>query len=269
MSLDEQEPSATAHYAREDCERFIRTVDLVPEGEGLALEIGANPYFITLLLRWFRPALKVSCTNFFLESHGVATQSVRVLAPSGQEEHHRFDYHNVNVEASSPQGFPFPDESFDGVLFCEVIEHLQMDPLRALREIWRVLRPGGWLILTTPNVARLVNVVRLVEGNNLYDPYSGHGPYGRHNREYSISELRAIGAYTGFELDDLYTSDVFGEEVEELRISDGLAALLHPRVHELGQYIFTRWHKGPTEPRPGKPSWLYMSYGPDEMVDMR
>jgi SAM-dependent methyltransferase len=39
---------------------------------------------------------------------------------------------------------------FDTVISCETVEHLP-DPQRALREIQRVLRPGGRLLLTTPN----------------------------------------------------------------------------------------------------------------------
>jgi SAM-dependent methyltransferase len=44
---------------------------------------------------------------------------------------------------------PFDDESFDTVVSTEVLEHVP-DPLRALREMHRVLRPSGHLILTTP-----------------------------------------------------------------------------------------------------------------------
>ena len=47
---------------------------------------------------------------------------------------------------------PFPDESFDAAVCTEVLEHL-FEPQVATREIWRVLRPGGHLIATVPNVA--------------------------------------------------------------------------------------------------------------------
>ena len=47
---------------------------------------------------------------------------------------------------------PFEDASFDGVLCTEVLEHL-FDPLGALEEIRRVLRPGGRVVMTVPNVA--------------------------------------------------------------------------------------------------------------------
>ncbi|MGH7650174.1 MAG: class I SAM-dependent methyltransferase [Gemmatimonadaceae bacterium] len=45
---------------------------------------------------------------------------------------------------------PFPDANFDVVIMVEVIEHV-MDKPAVLREIFRVLRPGGRFFLTTPN----------------------------------------------------------------------------------------------------------------------
>lgn len=51
-------------------------------------------------------------------------------------------------------GLPYPDESFDLVVLTEVIEHLE-NHRAALGEVARVLRPGGHLILTTPNIMRL------------------------------------------------------------------------------------------------------------------
>ena len=51
---------------------------------------------------------------------------------------------------ASIQDIPVEDAAFDIVISCETIEHV-VDPLRALREVCRVLRPGGRLLLTTPN----------------------------------------------------------------------------------------------------------------------
>lgn len=44
---------------------------------------------------------------------------------------------------------PFPDGAFSGVVLTEVLEHCT-DPPRAMREVFRVLRPGGLLLVTSP-----------------------------------------------------------------------------------------------------------------------
>jgi len=40
-----------------------------------------------------------------------------------------------------------------------------------LATIHRILRPDGWLVLTTPNVASLQNILALLHGRNVYKPY--------------------------------------------------------------------------------------------------
>jgi ubiquinone/menaquinone biosynthesis C-methylase UbiE len=49
---------------------------------------------------------------------------------------------NVRFHRASILGMPFPDECFDHVFICFVLEHLE-DPPKALSEIKRVLKPGG------------------------------------------------------------------------------------------------------------------------------
>jgi SAM-dependent methyltransferase len=46
---------------------------------------------------------------------------------------------------------PFPDESFDGVVLSEVLEHCT-DPKRAIGEVFRVLKPGGLVLVTSPYI---------------------------------------------------------------------------------------------------------------------
>jgi 2-polyprenyl-6-hydroxyphenyl methylase/3-demethylubiquinone-9 3-methyltransferase len=55
----------------------------------------------------------------------------------------------IEGRIGSASSIPFPNESFDIVTSIEVLEHLE-DPLSAVKEARRVLKPGGSLIVTTP-----------------------------------------------------------------------------------------------------------------------
>ncbi len=58
------------------------------------------------------------------------------------------------------QNLPFAGDSFDVVVSCETIEHVP-DPWAALREMYRVTRPGGRLFLTTPNYSNFMGLYEL------------------------------------------------------------------------------------------------------------
>ncbi|WP_158308295.1 class I SAM-dependent methyltransferase [Fervidicoccus fontis] len=60
----------------------------------------------------------------------------------------------------------FPDNYFDAVIMEEVIEHL-VNPDNALEEAYRILKPDGIFILTTPNLAWWVNRFILLLGSSL------------------------------------------------------------------------------------------------------
>jgi 2-polyprenyl-3-methyl-5-hydroxy-6-metoxy-1,4-benzoquinol methylase len=95
---------------------------------------------------------------------------------------------------------PFPSASFDLVIFTEVLEHIAItDPGVVLGEIRRVLRPGGRMVLSTPNVTNLSNVVALIQGENVFwPPEIFYGSVDRHNREYTPGELMQLVQRTGF-----------------------------------------------------------------------
>ncbi|HEX9295938.1 MAG TPA: class I SAM-dependent methyltransferase [Polyangiaceae bacterium] len=62
------------------------------------------------------------------------------------------------VDADLNQVFPFDDATFDIAMAVEILEHLE-NPRFFLRELWRVLRPGGTAIVSTPNLTSLLSRV--------------------------------------------------------------------------------------------------------------
>jgi len=97
--------------------------------------------------------------------------------------------------------FPFKSNSFDIVLFTNVIEHLHSSPKRPLSEIRRVLKNKGILILSTPNLANLKNRLLMMVGLSNHvniDIWYNCNPYFGHIREYTSSEIRKILKLEGF-----------------------------------------------------------------------
>jgi SAM-dependent methyltransferase len=240
--------------------RFLHTWGMVKQESGRLLELGANPYFITWLLREFTN-LDLVLANYFGGPSGVNRQVVE-LRSRGETQSIPLDYHSFNLEEEQ---FPFESDSFEVVIFCEIIEHLLMNPLHCLREIRRILVPGGLLVLSTPNVSRLGNVLSMIEGVNIYDPYSGHGPYGRHNREFNRHELHRLLEFAGFNDLHSFTADAHPSHDRGRGSYPGAAPLVAGRGEDLGQYVFVSARAGGT-PHAGLPTMLYRSWPADQMV---
>jgi ubiquinone/menaquinone biosynthesis C-methylase UbiE len=82
-----------------------------------------------------------------------------------------------------PPGLPFAGQSADVVVMSELIEHL-VDTDAALDEIHRVLKPGGSLLLSTPNLAAWYNRGLVALGvQPIFSEVSLHGVYGRPSRQ--------------------------------------------------------------------------------------
>jgi SAM-dependent methyltransferase len=259
-------PDSIQGYCVQDFERFVHTFGLVQRagcGPGAAgLELGANPYFTTMLLRQFT-SIRWDLANYFSDDFRGGAQRVFFdeYSRPGVRGSVEFGFRHFNIERDI---FPFESESLDIVLFCEIIEHLVNDPCRVLREIKRVLRRNGYLILTTPNVNRIENVAKMIVGANVSDIYSKHGPYGRHNREYNKHELFMLLTHLGFTVEEMFTADVHENMTAAYLDLEKFAHLIEYRQHDLGQYIFV-CAKNTDDAKEKKPSWLYRSYEPDEV----
>jgi SAM-dependent methyltransferase len=87
-------------------------------------------------------------------------------------------------------------DSIDIVLFCEIIEHLTFNPIPMWKEIYRVMKPGGKIIVTTPNANfwfRLAdNVDRILSKRGwgvTVEHIMTQGTHGHHWKEFTKSEI--------------------------------------------------------------------------------
>lgn len=228
--LDDSPPGLLRGYTGDAFCRFLHTLELTPMPvAGPILEIGANPYLFHLLLRAVFPKASLAGTNFF--DHDIFSTRIgsarHRLRSAALGETIDFEFPTFNVETVHP--YPYPAGSLDVVYFCETLEHLVVNPLRVFREIRRVLRPGGHLVLTLPNAVRLTNVAAMLAGRNFFDLYQeGNGVHGRHNREFTLAEVRALLERDGYEIVRAETRDRFDYEkvpIEAVDYSGPPAAL--------------------------------------------
>lgn len=159
---------------------------------------------------------------------------------------------------------PWPAESFDVILFCEVLEHLLYDPVHALVELGRVLKPGGYLLVSTPNVLCWMNLVALFINHNPRDLYSAYGPYGRHNREYSAPELATLLKQLGYTVEaerQVYHPPVTASRLKALvyALGDQLTRLPIPWLRQKHGNTFITLARKTREITPAYPDWLFRS----------
>lgn len=119
------------------------------------------------------------------------------------------------------ESFPFEDESFDIILHLGVIEHLHCSPKRTLSEIHRVLKPGGILILTTPNLATLKNRLYVLFGKSNYVDlhfwYNCESFFVGHTREYTVDEILKMLIWEGFNISDIKLSNVVQKGMKQIQ----------------------------------------------------
>jgi SAM-dependent methyltransferase len=94
------------------------------------------------------------------------------------------------------------DRSFDLITFNEVIEHLHTAPETVMTALARLLRPGGHMVLQTPNAAALNKRLMLLIGKNPFERLRVDHTNPGHQRELTKAELAEIAHATGFDIVD-------------------------------------------------------------------
>ena len=246
--------SESALYFDSHAARLARMLQLTPPGsvQDRVLEMGCFLQITPALQRLLGYGEVRGCDLGFSNR----PRTGRVVARDGEEFECRIDLFNAEKDV-----FPYPDDYFSAVLCGEVLEHLEQDPVHMLNEIYRILKRGGTLLLTTPNVVSLRAVGEVLQGRHpasytryqrrrLGDTASGHA------REYTPEEIRLLLASCGFMVRHIESGPYSNRKAEgEQPIADLLAKMNLPTTLR-GDCILAVGSKEPM-PRTRFPNWLY------------
>jgi len=187
--------------------RLVKTLEITPPGgpDDRILEMGA---YLQVT-----PALRSKLGYGEVRGcyYGPAGRIDHRTVTSSEGETFTCDIDHFDAEKDR---FPYDDEYFSTVLCGELIEHLFEDPMHLMCEVNRILKPGGHLVLTTPNVAALRGISAILQGYHpgffhaYIKPAEGSGEVdARHNREYTAREIHKLLENSGFEVALLETGE--------------------------------------------------------------
>lgn len=194
-------------YVKSHERRYRKTLELINKVSSIdsVIEIGATDFF------------QIYMKNVIGSSHVWAT----IFSDDIEQKYYSKVFEAAGFTCESQvvsinlenEMVPVNDGSFDLVVFCEVLEHLDIDPMFCMSEINRLLKDGGYLILTTPNScsARIAYKCCLGYRPQFHMQYErSRSPY-RHNFEYDSHSLTELLTASGFSIEILDSHDVFDD----------------------------------------------------------
>jgi SAM-dependent methyltransferase len=174
---------------------FLELIISSSDGERL-LEIGSAPYILTAAL--VRAGFDVTANGLPVAGdHDTGSVTIETADRTTSVPLRFFD---------AESEFPFPDASFDVIVAGEIFEHLYRQPWMMFWEARRCLRPGGLLVISTPNGHALEKLYAWATRGSTGLGFNPNAPSVRHAREYSLGELREIAAATGFSTERIHTA---------------------------------------------------------------
>jgi len=168
--------------------RYSEIIKLLPEikNDDVGLEIGLAGGVLAFVLKRLFGLNKL----YTLEHPVVCKQYNKKFINKLKSEHIMLE--PVNLKENK---LPWPDNFFNFIFLCDVVEHLvPSDIPNLIKEIKRVLKKDGYLVIVTPNIASLIKRINLFFGKNPVEfdlRLHEKATYG-HIREYTMSELLYI-----------------------------------------------------------------------------
>ncbi|MCX6630605.1 MAG: methyltransferase domain-containing protein, partial [Candidatus Solibacter sp.] len=207
---------ASAGYLNTHSTRLLKTLEITPPGsaDDRVLEMGAYLQITPALRSRLGYGEVRGCYYGKLgrRDHRSVTNA------EGESFECEIDHFDAEKDV-----FPYPDAHFATVICGELIEHLFEDPMHMMSEVNRILKPGGHLVLTTPNIAALRGISGILQGYHpgffhaYIRPAEGTGVVdARHNREYAPREIHQLLENSGFEVALLETGEFRDEPHPEL-----------------------------------------------------
>jgi O-antigen biosynthesis protein len=208
---------------REQLPYFTAVLKAIPRAEASKPLLGVGPNGSVLAAAFARWR---GYREIRWQSTAAGKPDRRHIAVGGTGTEATFGYDSFGVEGA----WPYADESFDVVFLGQMFERLSRDPMQALAEASRVLKTGGQLLLTAPNLASAHAVHAVLHGKAPYVDgrfaVAGADSAERHNREYTPAEIERLAKAAGFAVIRLETREIFWEAPD--KIFPALAASGYP-----------------------------------------
>jgi 2-polyprenyl-3-methyl-5-hydroxy-6-metoxy-1,4-benzoquinol methylase len=174
---------------------------------GRVLDYGS--YFGNFGLACQRIGFRVEAVDSYREYGDALAPWLALQREAGIVVH---DFLDTGHDVSSPgRG------TYDAIICAGVIEHIPHTPRRLLETLTLALKPGGTLVLDTPNLAYLYKRLALLEGRSIFAPiseqYFTEVPFEGHHREYTSGELEWLLRAAGQDILSIETFNysVFGQ----------------------------------------------------------
>lgn len=150
--------------------------EIISKAEGKVLDVGCGNGYLLL------PLKHKGCEVYGVEAN---PKSVNVCNKLG-----------LKVFCGTLEEFKFPDEFFNTVILSQVLEHLP-SPRASLREIFRILKPGGKVFIYCPNASSYLR--------KLFGKYwhGWHIPF--HFYAFTQQTIKKLAESAGFKIEDIFT----------------------------------------------------------------